>query len=189
MASQKSRRQSRKRRGRGAAARGRAAAGREAPRTVPSQRRERKAEREILAEREQRWADSSLKGYGERPQSPFGALPVSEFAIFAGAVALVVGVLQGGGAAVIVGLAVCALGVIEVTAREHFSGYRSHATLLAAIPAVGVVIGVSAAAHATRQDRFLMLLAGVPVFALLFWLLRKRFRTARQARVARPPAP
>ena len=183
MASQKSRRQSRKRRGRGAAARGRAAAGREAPRTVPSPRRERKAERE------QRWADSSLKGYGERPQSPFGALPVSEFAIFAGAVALVVGVLQGGGAAVIVGLAVCALGVIEVTAREHFSGYRSHATLLAAIPAVGVVIGVSAAAHATRQDRFLMLLAGVPVFALLFWLLRKRFRTARQARVARPPVP
>jgi hypothetical protein len=114
---------------------------------------------------------------------------VSEFAIFAGAVALVVGILQSARPTLIVGIVVCALGVIEVTAREHFSGYRSHATLLAAIPAVGVVIGVSLAAHATRQDRFLMLLAGVPVFALLFWLLRKRFRTARQARVARPPAP
>jgi hypothetical protein len=184
VASQRSRRKSRKRR-REVGPRGSTAA----PRPVASQRRERKAERDILAEREQRWADSSLKGYGERPQSPFGGLPISEFAIFAGAVALVVGVLQGGGPAIIAGLVVCALGVIEVTAREHFSGYRSHATLLAAIPAVGVVIGVSVAAHPTRQDRVLVLLAGVPVFALLFWLLRKRFREARQARVARPPAP
>ena len=38
--------------------------------------------------------------------------------------------------ALAVGVVVCTLGVLEVTAREHFSGYRSHATLLAAIPAV-----------------------------------------------------
>ena len=28
-----------------------------------------------------------------------------------------------------------------------------------------------------------------PIFAVLFWLLRKRFQSARHARVTRPPAP
>jgi hypothetical protein len=76
--------------------------------------------------------------------------------------------------------------VIEVTAREHFSGYRSHATLLAAIPAVAVVVGLSVALGQPR-DRGLLLLAGVPVFGGLFWLLRRRFQAARQMRVARLP--
>ena len=83
---------------------------------------------------------------------------------------------------------VCTLGVLEVTAREHFSGYRSHATLLAGIPAVGVELGLVAAIGVPRQ-RALLLLAVVPVYAILFWLLRKRFLTARQARLARPPVP
>jgi len=39
------------------------------------------------------------------------------------------------------------------------------------------------------RERGLLLLAVVPVYAILFWLLRKRFLTARQARLARPPAP
>jgi hypothetical protein len=111
---------------------------------------------------------------------------VSEIAIFAGAVGVIVGLVQGGGAALIVGIAVCALGVIEVTAREHFSGYRSHAMLLAAIPAVALEVGLVLAFGAPRQrgGRALMLLAVVPVFGLLFWVLRKRFQAARQRRVA-----
>src|SRR5207248_1716568 len=82
---------------------------------------------------------------------------------------------------------VCTLGVVEVTAREHFSGYRSHAMLLAAIPAVAVevIVVVAVGAPGQRRDRALMLLAVVPVFGVLFWLLRKRFRPARQARVGR----
>ena len=38
-------------------------------------------------------------------------------------------------AALAVGALVCGLGVTEVTAREHFSGFRSHSALLAAFPA------------------------------------------------------
>ncbi len=96
---------------------------------------------------------------------------------------------RGGTATLVVGIAVVTLGVLEVTAREHFSGYRSHATLLAAIPAVALGIGVVSLAGTDRQDRAPVLLAvAVPVFAFLFWLLRKRFQIARQARVARPPA-
>jgi len=115
-------------------------------------------------------------------------VPVSEIAIFAGAVALIVGVLRGGGAPLIVGFVICALGVIEVTAREHFSGYRSHSILLAAVPAVGAEVAV-VTLIGTPSSRPLLLLVVVPVFALLFWPLRRRFQAARQARVARPPAP
>ncbi len=141
-----------------------------------------------MASRQERRARSPMGAYGERPPSPFGGLPVSEIAIFAGAVGLIVGLIQGGGPALIVGVGVCTLGVVEVTAREHFSGYRSHATLLAALPAVGVEVALVTLVG-TPSSRLLLLLVVVPVYAVLFWFLRKRFQAARQARVARPPAP
>jgi hypothetical protein len=181
VAGQKSKRRSRKRRSPGAE-----------PRAVPSSRREQRAE--LLAQRQaeqkiqQRRAKRQLGTEGERPPSPFGGLPVSEIAIFVGAIGAVVGVIQGGGVALVVGLIVCTLGVAEVTAREHFSGFRSHASLLAAIPAVAAGIAVVLIFGQPRQ-RSLVLLAVVPVYALVFWLLRKRFLSARQARIARPPAP
>lgn len=155
-------------------------------------RREARAEREILSEREQRRTRSALGVYGERPPSPFGGVPVSEVAIFAGGVGAIVGLVSAASTPLIVGVIVCTLGVVEVTAREHFSGYRSHATLLAAIPAVGLVVALVAAvgSPSRRGGREVLLAAvAVPVFALCFWLLRKRFHVARQARVARPPGP
>ena len=81
-----------------------------------------------------------MGAYGERPPSPFGGLPISEIAIAIGAVGLIVGIIQQGGPALIAGVAVCTLGVVEITAREHFSGYRSHTILLAALPAVGAEV-------------------------------------------------
>jgi hypothetical protein len=159
-----------------------------APRAVPSQRRELRAERVVGADRERRRTETKLGARGERPPSPFGGLPVSEVAIFAGLISLVLWLINGGTAELVVGSLVCALGVIEVTAREHFSGYRSHTTLLAAIPAVVLEASLFAAGVRPRE-RVLLLLAVVPVFALGFWWLRKRFAVARQSRVARPPAP
>lgn len=139
-------------------------------------------------EREQRQASNSLKVYGERPASPFGGVPVSEIAILAGGVGVVVGLVSSAPAALVVGLVVCTLGVVEVTAREHFSGYRSHATLLAGVLAIGVGIAMIAA-FGGSLTRGPLLLVVVPVFAIAFWQLRKRFRTARQARIVKPPAP
>jgi hypothetical protein len=131
-----------------------------------------------------------IGAYGERPPGPFGGLPVSELAIFAGAVALIVGAIRHGGPALIGGVVLCLLGVTEVTAREHFSGYRSHTTLLAAIPAVALAIGVLSLVGVDKRNRAPFMLAiAVPVYAFLFWQLRRRFMVARQARVARPPAP
>ncbi|MGZ4173665.1 MAG: hypothetical protein ACXVQR_04225 [Solirubrobacteraceae bacterium] len=177
MAARGSRRQSRKRRQAGTA-----------PRAVPSPRREERSQRERAAAREQRaQAVSPLGTYGDPPPSPFGGVPVSAIAIFAGAVSLIVGLIQGGGTAVIVGFIVCALGVIEVTAREHFSGYRSHAVLLAGIPSVGIELAIVAALGNSARHRLVLVLAVVPVFAGLLWVLRWRFKIARQARLARPP--
>ncbi len=131
-------------------------------------------------------APGPLGAVGERPPGPFGGLPVSEIAILVGAIGAIIGLIQGGGAALIVGLIVCALGVVEVTGREHFSGYRSHTALLAGIPAVGAEAAVVALVGEPRE-RVLLLLVVVPIYAVLFWLLRKRFQIARQARLARPP--
>ena len=155
---------------------------------MPAPRREQRAERDAVTERAQRRSQRQLGTEGERPPSPFGGLPISELAIFAGLIGVIVGLIRGGGPALIVGVLICTLGVLEVTGREHFSGYRSHTMLLAAIPAVGVELGLVALIGEPRQ-RALLLLAVVPVYAILFWLLRKRFLTARQARIARPPAP
>jgi hypothetical protein len=150
-----------------------------------------RADREARAERQRQRGRRQLGREGDRPQSPFGGLPVSELAILVGLIAAVVGFLGGGGAPLAVGLIICALGVVEITAREHFSGYRSHTALLAAIPAVALEVALVVALGEPKQ-RALLLLAVVPVFALLFWLLRRKFLAARQARVARtarPPAP
>jgi hypothetical protein len=121
---------------------------------------------------------------GERPQGPFGGLPVSELLILAGGVGAVVGLVGNAKPALIVGLVVVALGVLEFTAREHFSGYRSHTTLLAAIPTVAIEVGLITAVG-FHSARGLVLLVMVPVFAGLFWLLRRSFLIARQRRVAR----
>jgi hypothetical protein len=128
---------------------------------------------------------SPLGAYGERPPSPFGGLPVSELAIFAGAVALIVGVIRKGGPALVGGVVLCLLGVTEVTAREHFSGYRSHTVLLAAIPAVlaEFLIVLTVGAPAVRV---LLLVPVAAIFGACAWFLRRRFLLARQARLARP---
>jgi len=161
---------------------------RAAPRAVPSQRRELRAARELTADRERRRGERTLGTAGERPPGPFGGLPVSEIAIFAGFVALVVWLIRGGTGTLIAGITACALGVIEVTAREHFSGYRSHSTLLAGIPAIASGIAM-VELTGERRGNAPMLAVAIPVFAILFWILRKRFMIARQARLARPPAP
>lgn len=129
-----------------------------------------------------------LGTYGDRPPNIFGGVPVSEIAIFAGAIAAVYGLIASIPAALAVGLVACTLGVVEFSAREHFSGYRSHTTLLAAIPAIGAGIVMIALLGGSLR-RGALLLAVIPVFAICFWLLRKRFRVARQARIAKPPTP
>jgi hypothetical protein len=174
VARQNSKQRSRKRRKPGAT-----------PRAVPSARREVRAERGAVTARELR--RSQPRGTrGERPEGPFGGFPASEVAIFAGLIALVIGLIEGAQLPLIVGSIACALGVVEVTAREHFAGYRSHTVLLAAIPAIALEAAL-VLVFGEPRPRALLLLVVVPVFGVLFFVFKRRFESARQARVARPP--
>jgi hypothetical protein len=135
--------------------------------------------------RRYRRRSNALGAYGERPPGPFGGVPVSEIAILAGAIAIVVGFIRHGGPALVAGLILCVLGVVEVTAREHFSGFRSHTVLLAAVPAV-LAEALITLTVGPPSVRLLLFVPVAAVFAVCAWFLRRRFLVARQARLARP---
>jgi hypothetical protein len=178
MAQPKSKRRSRKRNRSGTRPRG----GRE---TVPAGPRPARATERRAAPADR--APNSLKAYGEPPPNRFGGVPVAEIAIFAGSIGFLVGLVSRAPVPLLVGVGVCALGVLEFTSREHFSGYRSHTSLLAAFPALVIEAALVVGLH-PRQP-VLVLPAVIPIYAVAFWLLRRRFLAARQLRLARPPAP
>jgi hypothetical protein len=111
-------------------------------------------------------------------------VPLTEIAILAGAVAMLVGFSRGkdGTVPMLVGLLVCGAAVTELSAREHFAGFRSHSLLLALVPVVVLegllfaLVGVSGV---------LLLAIAVPVFVGLALLFRSRFREARATRPRR----
>lgn len=173
------------------------------PRAVASSRREERAalvaarQREAAADRRaavgrddrrKPGVFGSLGTVGERPPSPFGGLPISELAIFVGLIGCVVGIIQKGGPALDVGIAAVALGVIELTVREHWTGFRSHTTLLAAVPAVLTELILYEFYGNLRNHKWIAIPA-IPVFAISFYLLRRRFLAARQRRTVQAARP
>jgi hypothetical protein len=131
--------------------------------------------------------------FGERPQAPWHPLPLSELLILAGAIAFVVATIRlkhgisAGGPLLLVGVLAVGLGTIEVSWREHRSGFRSHTVLLAFLPVVllhsVVVLGASIFAKPPQALNLGMFAVDIAVFVLLFRLLRVRFLDAR-ARIA-----
>jgi hypothetical protein len=126
---------------------------------------------------------------GERPRAPWHPLPLSEILILVGAIGTVVGLRRGGShgtAPLVAGLAAVGLGTFEVTTREHFSGYRSHAIILALLPVLvfhtAIVLGVSAFTTVPAFLTLVLLPLDVALFVFLFKLLRARFLEARRAR-------
>lgn len=127
---------------------------------------------------------------GERPQAPWHPLPLSELLILVGGIGTVVAVNRGevqtGGAALFASLAAVAIGTIEVTLREHLSGYRSHTLILALLPTIifhsVVVLALAAFFRLPRLVTTGMLAVDGALFAFLFKLLRARFLDARRER-------
>jgi hypothetical protein len=118
-----------------------------------------------------RWRSPS-----ERPRAPWHPFPLVELSVLVGLVLLVWGVLRydddGGKVMLVCGMALASLGGLETALREHFSGYASHALLLAALPAV-LVAGVL---FFTGAPWIAIPLAGIGVFGAVFTWLRRRFR-------------
>jgi hypothetical protein len=134
--------------------------------------------------------------FGERPQSPWHPLPLSELLILVGAIFVILGLrkldahhpeISKGGATLLAGLGAVAIGSFEVALREHRSGYRSHTVMLALLVVLMfhslVVLGVSVFTTAPRLLNVGLFAVDIALFAFLFRQLRVRFLDARHARV------
>src|SRR3954462_11831415 len=62
----------------------------------------------------------------ERPPAPWGNFPLGELCTLAGIILMIVGFASSSTQALFVGLALVALSAVELVAREHFAGFRSH---------------------------------------------------------------
>jgi uncharacterized integral membrane protein len=111
----------------------------------------------------------------ERPPAPWGSFPLAELTVFAGIVTLVIGVVSKSPTAIGVGVVLAALGGLEVSAREHFAGYRSHTTLLAGVAFVLVTGGLYYLADLILA---ICLAIGAIAFSLSFYALRRAFQRA-----------
>jgi lysylphosphatidylglycerol synthetase-like protein (DUF2156 family) len=112
----------------------------------------------------------------ERPRPPWHPIPLVELCVLAGLVLFVLGVLnvneQDGRIMLVMGMVLASLGGLDTAVREHFAGFRSHTTVLAALPAV-----LAAGALAFLGVPWLVLVAVVAaVFAAVFTAARSAFR-------------
>lgn len=112
----------------------------------------------------------------QRPAPPWGSFPLSELVVLIGLILLVAGFFvsgQQGGVMMIVGLALGALGGLELAVREHFAGYKSHTTLLSG--AVGLTVLVLLILVSPLHPA-VCAGAAVLVFAGSVWLFATAFR-------------
>jgi len=139
----------------------------------PSTRAERDARRRAAAA-------SPRRATREAPPAPWGSFPLTELVVFLALVFGVVGFIRfdthSGKVMVVAAMCLGSLGGLEVSIREHFAGFRSHTSLLAASCAVGSMILISViAGKAGVAILALVVGVGVLVFVLAFYGLRQAF--------------
>src|SRR3954469_24856123 len=110
----------------------------------------------------------------EAPKAPWSPFPLTELVVLLALVMLVLGFVSSGdrrGVLIGVGLVLASLAGGELALREHFSGFRSHTTLLAGLAgflscALATVLGVS---------KIAVLVIAVVVAIACFPFLRRAF--------------
>ena len=122
----------------------------------------------------------------DRPKPPWHPVPLVELCVLVGIVLLVLGALNlrndRGKLMLVLGMALGSLGGLDTALREHLAGYRSHTTVIAALPAVTA----AALAYFARLPWLVVIAAAVGVFAGVFWWMRRVFmRRASRARRTR----
>src|SRR5215204_4451933 len=122
----------------------------------------------------------------DRPKPPWHPVPLVELCVLVGIVLLALGALDlqsdRGKLMLVLGMGLGSLGGLDTALREHLAGYRSHTTVIAALPAVTA----AAAAYFARVPWIVVVVAAVAVFCGVFWWMRRIFmRNASRARRAR----
>lgn len=119
-----------------------------------------------------------------RPPAPWGSFPLAEICVLLGIILLIVGAIVGtekGILAIGVGIGLAALGGLELSIREHFSGYRSHSAMLAGVPAIATLAALFYAGPESLEPIARVAIATV-IFAAAFFGFQAMFK--RKAGVA-----
>ena len=116
------------------------------------------------------------EGTMNRPRAPWHPFPLVELCVLAGLVLLVLGLLsfdsERGKAMLLSGMLLGSLGGLDTALREHFAGYRSHTTILAALPAVAL----AGALYFAKAPWPAVVAGAVLAFAAAAWLLARAYR-------------
>jgi hypothetical protein len=111
----------------------------------------------------------------EAPKAPWSPFPLVELVILIALVLIVVGFFTDGprrAALLGCGFVLVTLAGLELALREHFAGFRSHSTLLAAIAAIAVDAPLYLL---TAIPQVVLLVIAVVVFAGVHVLARRAF--------------
>jgi hypothetical protein len=130
----------------------------------------------VAADDAQRTAARRRPGPDGPPPPPWGSFPLSEIVVLIALVLLVVGFFTGpprGAVMLGAGLVLGSLAGLEVSAREHFSGYRSHTLLLGGAVGVATVAGLAAL---TQIAPLICAGAGAIAFGAASYLFAAAFR-------------
>jgi hypothetical protein len=110
----------------------------------------------------------------DRPPAPWGSFPLVELVVLLALILIVAGFIvrgERGGTMIIGGFALGSLAGTELSVREHFGGFRSHTTLLAAV--TGFLAG--AVAYLVTKDRTITPAVAILVFMPSFYFYRQAF--------------
>jgi len=113
---------------------------------------------------------------GEAPSAPWSPFPLVELSVLLAIVLIAAGLLTGGprrGPLLVCGFALASLAGLELSVREHLSGFRSHSSLLGFATAVAVCAVLF---FFTGLPQVVLLVTGAAVFTLAFAALRRAFR-------------
>jgi hypothetical protein len=121
-------------------------------------------------------AAGARRSPAERPRAPWHPFPLVELSVLVGLMLLVWGLIrfddEGGRVMLVCGMALASLGGLETALREHFTGFASHALLLAAVPAVLL----AGALFFAGAPWIAVPLSGALLLGATYAWLRRRFR-------------
>ena len=114
----------------------------------------------------------------EAPKALWHPVPLTELLILAGLVLAVVGLVTRNPASIGGGLVFVMASSLELAAREHAAGFRSHSALLAAVAGLlaGAGGGFGLAALGVEVPVWAAIAVGVVVFLAALAALRRAFR-------------